>query len=458
MNLSVLRRIEMNVSLRRQAINLYERVNGRHILARLAELNRIQWLSREELLAYQQDKLQRLLKSAYTFVPYYRRLFDQVGFRPDDILADPAAFQKIPTSSKSIVHDHFDELITTDPGRQGQLAQNSTGGSTGSPLVFIQDYNFRDYVMAGVHWHMQWPGWEFGESHAYLWGADYEVITQKTIRARALDWSLNRVVCNAFTLSEESMMAFTRKIRRTHPKVLSGYASALERFAKFVQAHHMDDIKFTGVISNSEVLYPRQRELFERTFDCVVLNRYATRELGGIACECPEHMGLHIGVGEVYVEILRDGVPVPVGEEGDVVVTNLNNYGMPFIRYHVGDVAQLSDKVCRCGRGLPVMEVVHGRSSDMLRTKDGRVVHPAFFTHTFFDMREVKQFQITQKSYDHIIVSLVEQGKLSPEQLAFLEQHIKGTFGSEVKVEIELLDAIPLKPSGKYRFIICEVE
>lgn len=448
----------MGLSLRRQAINLYEWVAGRHVMARLDELNRIQWLSREELLAYQQDKLYRLLKYAYTFVPYYHRLFDEVGFQPDDILTDPAAFQKIPTISKAVVSDNFDDLVTTDPSRQRGLARNSTGGSTGHPLIFIQDYNFRDYVMAGVHWHIQYTGWQFGECHAYLWGADYEAITPKTIRARLMDWSLNRFVCNVMTLSEESMMDFVRKIRRRHPKVLEGYSSALERFARFVQAHQLDDIKFSGIISTAEVLYPRQREILERTFGCGVLDRYAARELGGIACECPEHMGLHIGVGEVYVEILRDGVPVPVGEEGDIVVTNLNNYGMPFIRYHVGDVGQLSDRVCRCGRGLPMMEVVHGRSSDMLKTKDGRVIHPAFWTHTFFDMPKVKQFQITQKSYDHVVVSLVEREKLGPDELASLERHVKHTMGSDVKVEFELLDVIPLRPSGKYRFVICEIE
>jgi phenylacetate-CoA ligase len=448
----------MKFSLRQQAIKMYERLNGRHLLARLDELNRIQWLSREEVLAYQRDKLYRLLKYAYAFVTYYRRTFDEVGFQPDDILTDPAAFQKIPTISKAIVSDNFDDLVTTDPDHQKGLARNSTGGSTGRPLVFIQDLNFRDYVMAGVHWHIEYTGWKFGECHAYLWGADYEAITQKTIRARLMDWSLNRFVCNAMTLSEESMMDFVQEIRRRHPKVLEGYSSALERFAKFVQAHDMDDIKFSGIISTAEVLYPRQRELLEHTFGCDVLDRYATRELGGIACECLEHQGLHIGVGEVYVEVLRDGVPVPVGEEGNIVVTNLNNYGMPFIRYHTDDVGQLSDKVCPCGRGLPMMEVVHGRSSDMLKTKDGRIIHPAFWTHTFFDMPEVKQFQIAQKSYDHIVVSIVEREKLRPDQLASLERHIKHTMGSDVNVEFEFFDVIPPRPSGKYRFVICELD
>lgn len=448
----------MNLSLRRQTINLYELVTGRHVMARLAELNQTQWLSREELLALQRDRLHRILKYAYTFIPYYRHSFEQVGFQPDDILTYPASFQKIPTISKAVINDNFDDLVTTDPSRQKGLSRNSTGGSTGHPLIFMQDNNYRDYVTADYHRHMQWTGWKFGECHAYVWGADYEVATQQALRTRWMDWALNRFLTNAFTLSEESMTAFAREVRRKRPKLLFGYASALERFAEFVQEHHLEDIKFSGIVSSAEILYPDQREIIERTFDCGVLDRYATRELGGIACECPEHMGLHISVEDVYVEILRDGVPVPIGEEGDIVVTNLTNHGTPFIRYHVGDVGQLSDAVCRCGRGLPMMQVVCGRATDMFKTKDGQAVHGEFFTHLFYGISEVKQFQVVQKSYDHMVVSIVEKAPLPPERLVFLERAIKDVMKSDVKVEFQFLESIPLKASGKYRFTISEVE
>jgi phenylacetate-CoA ligase len=444
--------------IRRKAINLYELAASRRFLSRLAELNRTQWLTQEELLALQQDKLHRLLEYAYSFVPYYRRLFDQVGFQPNDILTDPASFQKIPTISKTVINDNFDELVTTDPRKRKRLSRNSTGGSTGHLLIFMQDDDFRDYVTADIHRHIQWTGWQFGECHAYIWGGDYEVATRQLLRTRLMDWALNRFVANAFALSEASMAAFVQDIRQKRPKVLFGYASALARFAEFVQAHHLDDIKFLSVISSAEVLYPHQRELIERTFGCGVIDRYGTRELGGIACECQEHMGLHISTENVCVEILRNGVPVPVGEEGDIVVTNLNNYGMPFIRYQTGDVGQLSDVECRCGRGLPMMQIVSGRATDLFKTKDGRTIHRAFFTHLFYDIGEVKQFQVTQESYNLVVVSIVERSPLPSERLVFLERAIKDMIQSDVKVEFEFLDAIPLQPSGKYRFIISKVQ
>lgn len=436
---------------------MYEWLNGRHILVRLAELKRTQWLSREEVLAYQQDKLYRLLKYAYAFVPYYHRTFEQAGFQPDDILTDPAAFQKIPTISKTIIRDNFDDLVTTDPSRQRGLVRNTTGGSTGQPLIFIQDPDFRDYVMAGVHFHYEYTGWQFGECHAYIWGTNYEVATQRMLRTRLLDWSLNRFVTNAYALSEESMAAFVRKIRQRRPKLLVGYSSALERFAKFVQAHNLDDIKFSGVCSTAEVLYPSQRRLIERTFGCDVLDRYGARELGGIACECLEHNGMHIDAGEVYVEILRDGVPVPLGEEGDIVVTNLNNYGMPFIRYRVGDIGQLTDVVCPCGRGLPMMEVVQGRRVDMFKTKDGRAIWGGFIS-LMFDMEGVKQFQVIQKSYDKVVISIVRDAPLDEGRLAEIERTVHIGLGDDVNVEFEFPDEIPVYDSGKYRYAICEID
>lgn len=443
--------------LRIQVIALYERLNDRHIMARLDELDRVQWLSRKEVLAYQRDKLHKMLVYAYKFVPYYRRTFDRVGFHPDDILTDLAAFQKIPTISKPIIRDNFDDLVTTDPSRQGELIQNTTGGSTGQPLIFIQDSNFRDYVMAGVHFHFEYTGWKFGECHAYIWGTNYEIATQKAIRTRLLDWSLNRFLINAYALSESSMAGFVQKIRKRRPKLLIGYPSALERFAKYVEVNHLDDIKFSAISSTAEVLYPSQREFLERTFDCEVLDRYGARELGGIACECLEHKGMHINAGEVYVEILRDGVPVPVGEKGEVVVTNLNNYGLPFIRYRVGDIGQLSDTVCSCGRGLPMMDVLQGRRVDMFKTKDGREVWGGFIS-LMFDMKSVKQFQVVQKSFDKLVVRIVKDAPLDEAKLAAIERTVHLGLGEDVEVAFEYPQEIAVEDSGKYRYAICEVQ
>ncbi len=447
----------MNSFFSRILLKMHDRFTGRRIFERLEELNRTQWLSRDDILALQRVKLQHLLEYAYQFVPYYRRLFDEVTFNPRQFFNNPTSFHKIPLLTKSIINDHFSELVTTNPQQRQHLSRNSTGGSTGHPLVFIQDDNFRDCVTADIHRHIEWTGWKVGEPHAYIWGTDYEVSSQRAIRTRLMDWCLNRFVVNAFALSDVSMMDFTRKVQRKKPIVLYGYASALTRYAEFVKAHHLENLKFLSVISSAEMLYPYQREMIERTFKCKVLNKYATRELGSIACECKEQKGLHISVENVYLEVLHDLYPAPINQDGDIVVTNLNNYGMPFIRYSVGDVGQLGEGECSCGRGLPIMQMVYGRSSDLFKTKEGRTIHGEFFTHLFYGTNQVQQFQVIQKSYENILVSIVAKSPLSTEKLAFLEYAIKDIMQSNVKVEFKFSDFIPVLPSGKYRFTISEV-
>ncbi len=446
------------LSPRQWAINAYDLVTGRTLMASLAGLNRSQWSSRKELLALQQGKLYRLLQYANEFVPYYRRMFAEVGFRPGDILTDPTAYLELPTLSKSRIRDNFDDLITTDPMRRKRLEQSSTGGSTGQTLIFMHDSGFRDHATADLHRHLQWTGWQWGEPYGYLWGAAHEIAVQKKLRTRLMDWAFNRHVTSAFALSEESMLAFARQIQRTRIKLLLGYASALERLARFVSQQGLDDLQLLGVVSSAEVLFPHQRQLIERTFGCQVLDRYGTRELGGIACECSEHMGLHVSVEDVYLEILHDGVPAPLGEAGEIVVTNLNNYGMPLIRYEVEDIGQLTDRECRCGRGLPMMEIVHGRNCDMFKTLDGKTVHGLAFIKMFRTTPEVEQFQVVQKAYDHIVVTVVERSPLPPERIARFEAAIQEIMQSDIRVDVRLAEAIPILASGKYRFTVCEIE
>lgn len=443
--------------MRRQAIQMYERATGRRLLERLDELNRTQWWSRDELLKLQHDKLYKLLSYAYENVPYYHRLFDQAGFHPKEVLSDLSRMRKIPVLTKPIIRQNFDDIQTTEPARRERLSRLTTGGSTGQPLVFLQDSNFRDYVTADLHRHLGWGGWTFGTVHAYIWGANFEVKSSQAFRTRLMDWALNRFVTNAYVLSEESMSAFAAEVRRRRPRIIFCYPSSLYRFAEFCCERGYDDIRFDAMYASAEVLYPVQRQFIEETFGGKMFNRYATRELACISCECPGHNGLHASIENVYVEILKDGQPAAPGESGDVIVTNLNNYGMPFIRYAVGDVAAWSRQTaCSCKRALPLMDLVEGRRIDMFKTKDGRAVWGGFAS-PLFGMQGVEQFQLVQKSLDHVVARIVKDGELDRAGLARIEHTVKIALGDDVKVEFEFPEKISVYDSGKYRYAISEV-
>ena len=446
--------------LRRGALSVHEWATGRQVLARLNELNTTQWQTEESLLQLQQNKLQQMVAYAYQYVPYYKQIFDEAGFHPDDLRRDPAALRKLPTIDKTTVREHFDRMQTTEALRRKQLGKKSTSGSTGHPLVFMQDHNFRDYVTADIQRHLGWAGWKMGDPHAYIWGASFEASARQTLRTRLIDWTWNRFLTNAFLMTEESMMDFAEHIRRRRPQLLFGYASSLHRFAQFVRNGPHKDIRFDGVFSSAERLVPVVRDYVEEVFQCRTFDRYGTLELGGVACECEAHTGLHVSVENNYVEIQENERPTDPGEVGDLIVTNLNNFGMPFIRYRIGDTGAWYDgPECPCGRAAPMLQTVRGRIVESFQTRDGRTAWAGFAGAGYSNLAHpaIKQFQVVQKNLDLMTVRLVTDAEVPQTTLDAVAQAIQVAFGENVVVTFEFLDEIPALPSGKHQYAVSEM-
>lgn len=258
--------------LRRQGFSFYDKVTGHKILKRLDELTRTQWLSADELKALQMRRLQSLLKYAYDYVPYYQRVFDQVGFRPSELERNPKSFQRIPPVSKAYMRDHAEEFLTTDPDKRGRLSQDATSGSTGEPFSFWEDHHTQDYAVANTMRHHIWCGWQPGQPRAYLWGIPYERTFKQKLKFGARYFAWNLFFANPFNPSAETMTHLARLIRKRKPKLLHGYALALYVFAQFVKDNAWNDVKLPAVYSTSGVLYPSQKECIEKTFECQVFN------------------------------------------------------------------------------------------------------------------------------------------------------------------------------------------
>lgn len=451
----------MPAFIRRGILRLHQVATGRRILERLDELNRTQWLGRDELLALRQNKLQQLVSYAYRYAPYYRRLLDQVGFQPGDLGRAPAAFQRIPLLTKDIIRRNFNELLTTEPRRRKQLSRVTTSGSLGHPLAFMQDNDYRDGVTADIQRHLGWAGWKMGDLHAYIWGANFEVTAMQSLRTRLIDWEWNRFATNAFSLTDRSLADFTEQVGRRRPHTLYGYASSLYRFAQHIRKSSYKDITFDGIISSAEVLLPAVRQFIEEAFQCKMFDRYGTKELGGIACECEAHTGLHVSVENNFVEVLVDGRPAEPGETGSIVVTNLNNWGMPFIRYSIEDEgAWYQGGDCPCGRAAPMLKTVQGRVVDTFKTRDGRTAWTGFAGAGYSCLAHpaVKQFQIVQKSLDRMVVRLVKDGEIPQANLDEMVRTIHIAFGDNVLVEFEFPDEIPVLSSGKHRYAVSELD
>jgi phenylacetate-CoA ligase len=432
-------------------------MTGRGVMAAFDELRRTQWLSRDELQTLQRRKLRALVEYANQYVPYYRRFFKEAGFEPGDLSQDPDCFGHLPTTDKAAVRNNTDDLFTTDPRRRETMQQHSTSGSTGAPLVFWEDSAYRDYVTADILRHMTWSGWSLGEPHVYLWGLGPGQSLKQRVRSALMDWALNRTVHDSLVLSEEAMRDLVEDIRRRKSRLLFGYASSLYYLAQYVRQVGRDGVQLQAIFSSAEVLYPQQRQYVEETFGCRVFDRYGALETGGLACECAVHAGMHASIENCVIEILDGDRPVPPGESGQVIVTNLNNLGFPFIRYRLDDIAQLGSRDdCPCGRHHPMLETVEGRRCDLFRTRDGRMVRG--FAQAALNLQGIKQFQITQKSLDLILIRIVAEPDFSRSQLEVIERSGREVMGADTQIRFEFCDTIPLEGSGKFRYSKTELE
>jgi phenylacetate-CoA ligase len=419
------------------------------------ELEQSQWLSLEELQELQLIKLRRLLAHAYEHVPFYRQRFRQAGVHPRDIktLAD---LRRIPILTKKDVQTQLHDLVATNYDR-AQLHRDATGGSTGASTVFYLDKESLAYNKASKARYRKWYGFEMGAKVAFLWGAARDV-PDMSLRAR-LNLILGRQRwLNSYGTSVDQMKRFAQEMQVWKPSFIVGYSSSLHLFARFLREHNLDGIHPQAIESSAEKLYDFQRELVEQVFGCRVFNAYGSREFGGVAAECEQHQGMHILADVMYVELIKDGQPVVEGDFGDIIITDLHNYAMPFIRYQIGDLGRPQPGPCLCGRGFARIAEIVGRSNAIVTTPSGHYVHGAFFSHLFYGVEEVRKFRIHQQSLTKVDVLIEsEDNLLPPDKLETIRSKMQSQLGDQVTLEFKFVDSIPPLPSGKLGYLISDV-
>jgi len=427
----------------------YRFINKDDVSLRLKELESNQWLSKQELKNLQWKKLMLLLEYVYKNVPYYTQMFEELGIKPKDI-QNPDDFRKIHALTKETIRNNAAGMITIDPSIKGISA--NTGGSTGETLYFHK--GITGYGPANVIRLNRWGGKEIGDREAVFWGAPFDERKINKITGKVKDYFQNILHLSTFNMSEEAMQQYSKTLRKFNPRLILGYPSALFAFAFFLKKNGITDIKPGAVISTGEKSFSFQKELMADVFGCKVYERYGSNEFGCIAHECKDSHGLHIMTDMFYVEILKDNEPVEKGETGEIVVTGLHNYYMPFIRYKIGDMGVLSDAPCSCGRELPLIEEIKGRTFDMIVTPTGKTLGGVFWTFISCAVPGIKQFKVVQKEKNSIDFVIVPDNDFKNESTKYLEKEIKEKAGKGFHVNFKIVDEIPLAPSGKFRFIV----
>lgn len=430
---------------------LHEALKGHATTRLLRELEQSQWLNPSDIFAIQSQKLVRFLSDISLHVPYYRELFDKSHIDITAILSAKDLY-RIPLLTKEIIRTNTDSLASE---KYRGLTLKKTGGSTGQPLEFFVGDDRVSHDVAARWRALRWWGVDVGDRELVLWGAPAELGAQDTIRLIRDRLFRSRLV-SAFDLSKPNMLSLIGTIRKYKPIVVFGYPSTLAYFSRFLldRGFSLADCGVKVVFVTSEVLYADQREVIESAFGCPVANEYGGRESGFIARECPEGR-MHISSEDIIVELVdENGRPVQLGESGEVVITHLATAGFPFLRYKTGDIATLDEEPCPCGRGLPVLKEVIGRSNDLLITQSGAVVHPNAINYIVREFHKIVAYKVIQTSLSQLKILLEVNGNLTAKE----ESDFRGMFveklGNGISINIEVVEKIPAEKSGKHRFVI----
>lgn len=437
---------------------IYESViKRRNMLKYRRFLEDSQWWPYEKLQAFQWEELTKLLRHAYENVPYWRGQFDKLGLKPSDIKTYED-FCRIPVTDKKNIRENHEDMRAVN--YSGKTWKKSTGGSTGEPLHFEYTPESYDWRVAASKRGYSWAGCEDGAKQAYIWGtAIGKVSPFKKLKESLHHSFLRQKYFNCFEFSERGMVRAITSLNRYKPEIMVGYTNPLYSFAKYAKGHANIGFKPKAVISAAEALYDFQRKEISSVFGCDVFNTYGSREFMLIASECENHHGLHVNMENLLVEVLgEEGKPVKPGEIGEVVITDLHNYGMPFIRYKIGDLAVFSREPCLCGRGSTILKNVVGRSLDMIKISNGNNIPGEFFPHLMKDFHEVKQFQVIQDKINNLIIKIVKAENISESRLALMKDEILKVVGKEINVSIVFVDKIPLTATGKHRVTISELK
>lgn len=419
----------------------------------LYNLMRSQWKPYEELRELQNQKLRVIVKHAYENVPFYREKFDKDGIHPKDIKT-VEDLPKLSITTKQEIRDNF-------PGRT--LARGidikkcwlpHTSGSTGIPLKVAYDEAAEDFEKAVA----LRANLACGQGLFDKWVV---ITTPLDITERRRRWfqrfGLFSTVDISMFLDLDEQISIIEQI---NPKVIDGYSSALYVLAKEIRKRGID-IHPKIVFGTGEVLTKEMRQAINSAFGVEVYDQFGCVELARTAWECPAHTGCHIDVEAVVMEFIRNGKKVEPGETGEIIYTSLYNYAMPLIRYAVGDVGIPSDEKCPCGRGLPLMKAIQGRSNSLIQTPSGRIFPELTFWSimgTFVERDRIGQFKVIQEKIDRIRVQILPEEGFTSKTADDLRENIKAVLGEDMTVDIETVENMPYDKSGKLRSVISKVK
>lgn len=419
------------------------------------QMDKTQWLSVEQLESLQLERLQQFLSDVQKHVPYYQHLFKQLQFNPNGIISLDD-LKQLPLTDKSLIREYCEQLKADDAK---DLAKFNTGGSSGEPLIFFIGKKRVSHDVAAKWRATRWWDVDIGDKEAVIWGSPIELDGQDKIKL-IRDKFLRTYLIPAFEMSPAKIDVFIQQIKELNPKMLFGYPSALAHIATHAEktGQILNNLGVKVAFVTSERLYDHQREKIEQVFACPVANGYGGRDAGFIAHQCPSG-NMHITAEDIIVEIVdNNGKVLPVGESGEIVVTHLATRDFPFIRYRTGDIGILSDEKCECGRSLPLLKEIQGRTTDFIVAQDGTVLHGLALIYVLRDVEGIESFKITQNTVNDTTIQIVKNQCYHLGNETKIKDEFKQRLGQQVNISLEYVTEISKEKSGKFRYVVSHVK
>lgn len=414
----------------------------------LAALERGEQWDTDALVAHQEGRLQKLVEHCYRKVPYYRELFKNSGLVPGDIQTT-GDLKKLPFLTKEIVRKRKKDLMASDFSFL-ERDPDSTSGSTGAPLDFYVDRPTRAMERALALRQLIWLGYQKGDPIAEI-KEDLFTDPKRVFRyfpgSRQLRFSF-------FRADEAKLKAMVSALAEFRPLFIKAFPSSLFVLTRWMERHNVRIPKPRYILTSSENLYPSTRLAAEQVFGCPVIDHYGQNEKVATAFQCQEGRGYHLQMEQAIVELVPNH-----GTKGEIVGTSLYAFGMPFIRYRTGDLAEMGDEACPCGRKHPTLANIGGRESEIIITPERVIISPVAMDYAFYHLEEIREAQIVQPSIDSLEVNIVAWESVSEQTKESLLFRVKSYLNSEsMNVTINVVESIHRTKRGKKPFIVSHLD
>ncbi|MGD8457108.1 MAG: hypothetical protein PVF83_12045 [Anaerolineales bacterium] len=420
--------------------------------AQLEELKRNDKLNLEERKTNQLERLKKMLAYAGKSTPYYRELFANIGFDPQNVQS-VNDIRHIPVLTKDIIFSRQEELLAES--FDGPTITNHTSGTTGTALKFVLSEEAHQRHYACLWFHYGWAGFQRGDRLATFAGHPVAAVEGSNPSYWLLDQNENELMFSSYHVSPDTISSYVQALRDFKPAIIRGYPNIIYLLAHYLLDNKEIIIYPKGIFTYGETTFDHQREAIEKAFGCPVYSSYGNGEHMGHLLQCREG-NFHEIPDTAVIEVLNpDGEPAQPGETGELVVTSLINKAMPMIRYQVGDMGVKTTGACKCGRTSPIFKEITGRTVDYIITPDGR--HLRSFASLFFSTYNIREAQAIQEEIDRITIKIVPRpGYSEGDEKVFLDKARK-FLGDEMHIELKIVDEIPRTAQGKYRLVISNV-